>query len=183
MNYTKLDYTISEMSLKMLLDCATVDVGYDTATTKFSRLKMMDINSPILRNDSLFEYLYHKYGNRMLYMIFRSPPKYHINYHIDRRPFGLNIPLTPLATAKWGKCDEEYYKLALSNGKLPSFWDIDELHYEVGVPYVVNTSVYHCIINNTDQNRYMLTFTFPNLSMNEFIEDMISSNFLTNIIR
>lgn len=173
MLFTNIDYTIHKTAFDKFLAMATEDTGYDIPATKFSRVKMLSIDDSVLLSDPLLQYIKNKYS--FIYMIFKSPPNYHINYHVDsKRDFGLNISLTDSATAFFGDSDPEYYDKAMTNKKCPSFWNIRELKYNLGMPYVVNTKVYHSTLNLSDTNRYMLTFTFQNTNMNDFVADIAS---------
>jgi hypothetical protein len=171
--YKKINYSINSESLNIFFKVAEEDIGYDTKSTKYSRVKFLKNDSHLLDTDPFLRKIKEKYTGKFSYMIFKSPPNYFINFHIDsKRSFGLNIPITNGATAFFGECDNDYFDLAVSNKKCPSFWDIKRLDYEVGVPYLVNTSVYHSIMNYNNINRYMLTFTFFGVNIDELVTEL-----------
>lgn len=173
MYYKEINHKISNQVLNDFLELAKNPNGYDMVTTKYSRVKMLDKNLPIMDNDPFIKMIKENYTN-FLYMIFKSPPNYHINYHTDKRHFGLNIPLTSPASIYFGECEEEYFNTATGNKKLPSFWNIQKLDYKLGVPYVCDTHVHHSTINLSESDRYMLTFTFMNVTMDQFLHDIES---------
>ena len=112
-----------------------------------------------IKNSNFYKALGNTFGEISV-DYFKNEPNSLYDWHVDyKRSCSINWVI------KTGPGALTFFK---TNYVKPFFWDLEKVHYELYKPTVLDTTKNHCVINNSDEERIILSISI--FKKNSYIE-------------
>jgi hypothetical protein len=109
------------------------------------------------------------FGRKCFTRYYLTHPNSYYGWHVDsNRQFAMNwvVKDTPCSFCFF----KEPIVEAINPDFHPLFHNLIQVDYDLYKPTIINTSLEHCVINNYNDRRIILTMTVPDVSFEEGVE-------------